>query len=68
LHNSAAVLDRAGKMILNYRKSHLYYNDKLWAKEGKEFSHFDLVTIEGKLIRITVGICMDICPKDFASS
>ena len=61
-------MDRSGKMIVNYRKSHLYFNDQLWAKEGKGFSHFDLITTEGKSIRCTVGICMDINPKDFASS
>lgn len=27
LYNSAAVVDRTGKPILNYRKTHLYYND-----------------------------------------
>jgi len=32
LYNSAAVIDREGNMIANYRKKHLYYNDKLWAK------------------------------------
>jgi protein N-terminal amidase len=32
LYNSAAVIDRDGDMIANYRKKHLYYNDKLWAK------------------------------------
>jgi protein N-terminal amidase len=34
LYNSAAVIDRSGNLICNYRKSHLYYNDKLWAKAG----------------------------------
>jgi protein N-terminal amidase len=32
LYNSAAVINREGQMIANYRKKHLYYNDKLWAK------------------------------------
>lgn len=67
LYNSAAIIDRSGKMILNYRKSHLYFNDQLWAKEGKEFLHFDLITTEGKSIRCTLGICMDINPKNFVS-
>lgn len=44
LYNSAAVVDRSGKTILNYRKCHLYFNDKLWATEGEKFAHFELVT------------------------
>jgi protein N-terminal amidase len=32
LYNAAAIIDRTGKLILNYRKSHLYYNDTLWAR------------------------------------
>ena len=47
LYNSAAVLDRDGKVILNYRKTHLYYNDKLWAKSGDGFKNFKLISNEG---------------------
>ena len=61
------MLDRSGKLVVNYRKSHLYYNDKLWAKEGREFTYFDLVTTENKSIRCSLAICMDINPKDFSS-
>lgn len=35
LYNSAAVINREGKTICNYRKNHLYTNDKQWAAEGK---------------------------------
>ena len=44
LFNSAAVLDREGKLVCNHRKWHLYYNDKFWAREGSSFVYFDLVT------------------------
>lgn len=32
LFNSAAVINRKGEIILVYRKTHLYYNDRLWAQ------------------------------------
>lgn len=67
LYNSAAVLDRDGLLVLNYRKTHLYYNDKLWAQEGNGFSTFTLKTTAGQELKCTLAICMDINPKDFTS-
>jgi protein N-terminal amidase len=67
LYNSAAVLNRSGEIIVNYRKNHLYYNDRFWAEEGKGFVNFQLITVEGKYLECVVGICMDINPKDFTS-
>lgn len=61
------MINRAGEMIANYRKKHLYYNDALWAKEGEEFISFDITTVENKTMTCALGICMDINPKNFAS-
>lgn len=44
LYNSASVLDRNGNLIVNYRKTHLYFNDKLWSQEGSGFTTFTLLT------------------------
>lgn len=54
-------------MIANYRKSHLYYNDKFWAEEGGNFVNFQLITRDDKKLECVLGICMDINPKDFTS-
>ena len=40
LYNSAAVIDRQGTFVKNYRKCHLYYNDKNWAESGDSFVNF----------------------------
>ncbi len=47
LYNSLAVIDRKGKLICNYRKTHLYYNDKMWAQEGPGFVTFELTNLKG---------------------
>jgi predicted amidohydrolase len=33
-YNSAILVDREGKCILNHRKKHLFESDKVWASEG----------------------------------
>lgn len=67
LYNSAAVVDREGTPIFNTRKAHLYYAEELWGKEGDGFHSLDIVTCEGKTLRCSVGICMDINEKKFKS-
>jgi protein N-terminal amidase len=61
------VIDRKGEPILNYRKTHLYYNDELWCKEGQGFKDLEIVNTKGEKFRAVLGICMDINPKNFAS-
>lgn len=67
LYNSAAVVDRQGKPILNYRKTHLYYNDKLWCEAGDGFKSLEITNRKGETFRAVIGICMDINEKDFSS-
>jgi len=33
-HNSALVVNPAGEIIVNYRKSHLYPSEEKWSLEG----------------------------------
>lgn len=65
LYNSAIMVDRAGKMHLNYRKKHLYETDKTWASEGDCFSFFEIVTTEKHVFKASLAICMDINPYEF---
>lgn len=67
LYNSAAVLDRAGNLICNYRKTHLYYNDKLWAEAGPGFKTVTILNRQGQKILCALGICNDINQKGFIS-
>jgi predicted amidohydrolase len=62
-----AIIDRAGKLHCNYRKTHLYFNDKLWAKEGSGFMVFEIKNLKGEMFKCVPAICMDINPKDFTS-
>lgn len=42
-----AIIDRTGKLHCNYRKSFLYFNDKLWAKEGSGFIVTEIKNLKG---------------------
>lgn len=56
LYNSAIVVDAEGQVLSNYRKTHLYYTDDTWAKEGSGF----LKETVPRLGTTTLGICMDL--------
>ena len=67
LYNSVAVVNRAGKLELNTRKTHMYYNDELWCKEGYGFKSLIIENLKGDKFKCVIGICMDINPKNFTS-
>ena len=67
MYNSIAIIDRQGKLYCNYRKTHLYYNDMLWAEEGSGFVVIELKNLKGEVFKCAPAICMDINPKDFKS-
>ncbi|MGI0078073.1 MAG: nitrilase-related carbon-nitrogen hydrolase [Nitrososphaerales archaeon] len=55
-YNSSVVIER-GKMLGNYRKSHLFYREKLWFSPGDTgFRVFDLLSIGCKIAPL---ICFD---------
>lgn len=60
LYNSAFVIDRKGVPIMNYRKTHLYFNDELWCKPGDGFKELEIINTKGEKFRSVIGICMDI--------
>lgn len=66
IYNSAVLIDQSGKVLQNYRKTHLYDTDKTWgcSESPDGFKAFDLL-IRGKHIRTTIGICMDLNPYEF---
>ncbi|KAI9746477.1 MAG: Carbon-nitrogen hydrolase [Claussenomyces sp. TS43310] len=63
-YNSAVIANAEGRIIANYRKSHLYYTDETWALEGPD--GFYNGEIEG-LGTVAIGICMDLNPYKFES-
>ena len=67
LYNSATLVGRDGKMEINVRKTHLFFNDKLWCKEGDGFKCVEIANLKGEKFKCAIGICMDINPKDFTS-
>ncbi|RKP32240.1 carbon-nitrogen hydrolase [Metschnikowia bicuspidata] len=68
-YNSALVVDQQGRVVYNYRKMHLYYTDEAWGcKENpdRSFASVDLpLGPEGKVVRASIGICMDLNPYQF---
>lgn len=69
-YNSLIVVDENGEVVLNYRKSFLYYTDETWAEEGDVERGLLKVEFGGghgelKHADTTFGICMDINPYKF---
>lgn len=64
-YNSAYVVDREGKLVLNYRKHYLYEKDHRWAEEGDGFKCITMKTATGVEFKACVAICMDINPYEF---
>ena len=67
MYNSLLVVDWDGKCVHNYRKSHLFENDKLWCdnNDNKVGSYIDIYNSDNILLRMGLGICMDINPYEF---
>ncbi|PWY75187.1 hydrolase, carbon-nitrogen family protein [Aspergillus heteromorphus CBS 117.55] len=71
-YNSLLVVDANGDIILNYRKSFLYYTDETWAAEGSTERGFHRLTFHSSdqnalesQVATSFGICMDINPYKF---
>ncbi|KAH9988365.1 carbon-nitrogen hydrolase [Russula vinacea] len=58
--NSAVLYGPDGTRVGHYRKSHLFYMDKVWAKPGPGFATFHL---PAPLNTVTLAICMDLNPR-----
>ncbi|KAK8199469.1 carbon-nitrogen hydrolase [Phyllosticta capitalensis] len=61
-YNSTVTVSPTGEVLVNYRKSFLYYTDETWASEGPE--RFFRGQVNG-LGEVAMGICMDINPHKF---
>lgn len=61
-YNSTVTISPAGAILINYRKSFLYYTDETWASEGPQRFYAGPL---GSLGPVTLGICMDINPYQF---
>ncbi|GIC89671.1 putative protein N-terminal asparagine amidohydrolase [Aspergillus udagawae] len=73
-YNSLLVVDEEGEVLLNYRKTFLYFTDETWASEGTaERGFHELVFNSGSAggdvlmsrVATSFGICMDINPYKF---
>ncbi|VEU21400.1 DEKNAAC102232 [Brettanomyces naardenensis] len=66
IYNSAVLISPTGSVIYNYRKSFLYETDEQWGCEESPdgFQSFDL-NINGRRLKSTIGICMDLNPYKF---
>ncbi|AOA60678.1 Amidase [Komagataella phaffii CBS 7435] len=66
IYNSAVLVSPQGKVMNNYRKSFLYEADEHWgcSESSDGFQTVDLL-IEGKTVKTSFGICMDLNPYKF---
>lgn len=76
-YNALLVVDENGEVLVNYRKTFLYYTDETWAAEGDAERGFKQLPFSSsalgdgggddasKMIATTFGICMDINPYRF---
>lgn len=62
---SMYVIDRKGNLIENYRKHFLYTPDYKFCRDGECFKTVSIKNTLNQPIKIGLGICMDINPKDF---
>ncbi|KAF2811011.1 N-terminal asparagine amidohydrolase-like protein [Mytilinidion resinicola] len=60
-YNATLTVSPSGTVLLNYRKTFLYYTDETWSLPGSAFYSGSL----GNLGGVTHGICMDINPHKF---
>lgn len=67
-YNSCMITNRKGESLLNYRKHFLYDTDKNWCKEGDNFGYLEITSRTGKVVKLGIGICMDINPYEFKAS
>ncbi|KAF2086844.1 carbon-nitrogen hydrolase [Saccharata proteae CBS 121410] len=60
--NSTVTVAPSGEVLVNYRKTFLYYTDETWAEEGDRRFFSGPV---GALGQVSLGICMDLNPHRF---
>ena len=59
------IIDRQGKLVLNYRKHFLYETDYKFCRRGESFKTVSITTKAGQKMKIGIGICMDLTAEDF---
>ena len=70
-YNSTVTISPSGEVLAHYRKTHLYYTDEGWAKEGPEgwlVKDIPLRACKNETVRAAFGICMDLNPYKFEAS
>ncbi|KAK9460116.1 carbon-nitrogen hydrolase [Lipomyces oligophaga] len=69
IYNAAVVVDPSGKTVFNYRKHFLYEADKKWGAvpgpDGFGYLELQLGQFESDKIKVGLGICMDLNPREF---
>ena len=66
-YNSCFIITPEGESLPSYRKHFLYTDDERWSLEGKNFGYIEITTKKGILLKLGIGICMDINPYKFKS-
>lgn len=64
-YNSCMITNRSGEALQSYRKHFLYEMDKTWCIEGEDFGYLEIEDREGNIVKLGIGICMDLNPWEF---
>ena len=65
-YNSCMIITPDGKSLPSSHKHFLYKDDKTWCSEGEDFGYVE-IKIRNKIIKLGIGICMDINPYEFTA-
>ena len=65
-YNSCMIVTPDGKSLPSTHKHFLYKDDKTWCAEGEDFGYVE-IKIRNKIIKLGIGICMDINPYEFTA-
>ena len=77
-YNSTVTVNPMGEVMAHYRKTHLYYTDEGWAKEGPERWLVQSLAFRVRIeendrgddeeeVKAAFGICMDLNPYQFTA-
>lgn len=66
-YNSCFIITPEGVSLPSYRKKFLFTDDERWSLEGDEFGYMEIKNKQNQIIKLGIGICMDINPYKFKS-
>ena len=67
-YNTATLVNSTGDIVHEYHKHHMFSTDYSWGCQAGPGFTFTTLQIDGRKIRTTIGICMDLNPWEYIAS